>query len=99
MRSDAAEDPIELFSSCPPSSGVPRERYIERVVTMQPIYVHPYTAAKMGTPIAHLHGGRVYLYAIPRRPCPDPAATGCPRFLGSGIGTGGCGARPWTPCR
>ena len=107
MQEDAQGIPIELFSSCPPSSGVPRERYIEQAVSVarwseeagcrgilvytdnslldpwvvsqilvqettrlcplvaiQPIYMHPYTIAKMVTSIAYLYGRRVYLNMV-----------------------------------
>lgn len=34
------------------------------LVALQPIYMHPYTAAKMVSTIAHLHGRRVYLNMV-----------------------------------
>jgi len=34
------------------------------LVAVQPVYMHPYTVAKMVTSIAHLHGRRVYLNMV-----------------------------------
>ncbi|MBI2359836.1 MAG: LLM class flavin-dependent oxidoreductase [Deltaproteobacteria bacterium] len=98
---------IELFSTCPGSDGVPRERYLESVidvarwseeagckgilvytdnslldpwiisqiimqntralcplVAIQPIYMHPYTVAKMITSFGYLYGRRMYLNMV-----------------------------------
>lgn len=104
MEPDAA---IEVFSTCPASSGVPRADYVRQVidaarwsdeagcrgilvytdnaqvdpwlaaqiivqntktlcplVAVQPIYMHPYTVAKMVTSFAWLHGRRIYLNMV-----------------------------------
>lgn len=98
---------VELFSTAPESSRMPREEYLERVVevarwseeagctgilvytdnnqvdpwlvaqiiiqhtstlcplvAIQPVYMHPYTVAKMVTSLAHLYGRRVYLNMV-----------------------------------
>lgn len=95
---------IQLFSTCPQSKDLPRERYLEEVinvsrwseaagctamlvytdnsladpwlvsqlvlentttlaplVAVQPLYMHPYAAAKKVTTYAHLFGRRIYL--------------------------------------
>src|SRR5438309_9917461 len=105
MHSRAEQNSIELFSTCPPSNAIDRERYLQRVidvarwtddygyrgilvytdnglldpwllaqviiqnttslcplVAVQPVYMHPYSVAKVLTSIAHLYGRRVYLY-------------------------------------
>ncbi len=105
--SSAHESPIELFSTCPPSSGVAREQYLRRVidvarwsdewgyrgilvytdnglldpwllaqliiqhttrlcplVAVQPVYMHPYSIAKLVASLAHLYGRRVYLNMV-----------------------------------
>jgi alkanesulfonate monooxygenase SsuD/methylene tetrahydromethanopterin reductase-like flavin-dependent oxidoreductase (luciferase family) len=51
---------IELFSACPQSKDSDGARYRQRVA-VQPLYMHPYTAAKMVAPLGHLHGRRIYL--------------------------------------
>jgi alkanesulfonate monooxygenase len=99
--------PIELFSTCPESSSVDRELYVQSIIdvarwsedagckgilvysdnslldvwlvaqiiiqntktlcpliAVQPVYMHPYTVAKMVTSFAHLYGRRVYLNMI-----------------------------------
>jgi len=98
---------LEIFSTCPPSSGDGPGTYAERVaqvarwseragcrgilvysdnslldawlvsqriveatrslcplVAVQPVYMHPYTVAKMVTTFASLHGRRVYLNLV-----------------------------------
>lgn len=95
---------IKVFSTCPPSSDIPREAYVQGVIhvakwseqygcegilvytdnrlvdpwlnsqiilqntetlcpliAVQPVYMHPYTAAKMVSSLAHFYGRRVYL--------------------------------------
>jgi len=102
-----SDDPIELFSTCPPSSGADPSTYLARVVdvarwservgckgilvyadnsqvdpwlvahvivqntkslcplvAVQPVYMHPYSVAKVVTSIAYLHGRRVYLNMV-----------------------------------
>jgi alkanesulfonate monooxygenase len=98
---------IELFSTCAPSSGVPRAEYLERVVdaarwsddagcrgmliytdnglvdpwlvaqlvlqnttalcplvAVQPVYMHPYSVAKMVASLAHLHERKIWLNMV-----------------------------------
>lgn len=98
---------VEIFSTCPQSSAVPREAYVERIadvarwsekhnckgilvytdnslvdawlvsqiivqntrtlcplVAVQPVYMHPYTVAKMVSSFAHLCGRRIYLNMV-----------------------------------
>lgn len=98
---------IELFSTCPASTGVPQESYLDRVISVarwseragctgmlvytdnalldpwlvshiivqntrslcplvavQPIYLHPYTVAKMVASVGHLYGRRLYLNMV-----------------------------------
>jgi alkanesulfonate monooxygenase len=98
---------VELFSTCPASNRVARERFRESVievarwsedagcagillyadnnqvdpwlvaqiviqhtttlcplVAVQPVYMHPYSVAKMVTSLAHLYGRRVYLNMV-----------------------------------
>jgi alkanesulfonate monooxygenase len=98
---------IELFSTCPPSSGFSRGTYLERVaevsrwsdeagcqgmliytdnslldpwlvaqmvlqsttslcplVAVQPVYMHPYSVAKMVASLAHLHERRIWLNMV-----------------------------------
>ena len=98
---------IEVFSTCPPSSGFEPGAYLQEVVrvarwsegagcrgilvysdnslvdpwlvsqvivestrslcplvAVQPIYMHPYTVAKMVATFAHLHGRRIYLNMV-----------------------------------
>jgi alkanesulfonate monooxygenase len=95
---------IKVFSTCPQSSDIPREAYVQEVIrvsqwseqygcegilvytdnrladpwlvsqiilqntetlcpliAVQPVYMHPYTAAKMVSSFAHFYGRRVYL--------------------------------------
>lgn len=104
MEPDAA---IEVFSTCPASSGAQRVDYVRQVidvarwsdeagcrgilvhtdnaqvdswlaaqiiiqntktlcplVAVQPIYMHPYTVAKMVTSLAWLHGRQIYLNMV-----------------------------------
>lgn len=103
----APRAPTEIFSTCPESSKIPPELYVERVaqvarwseaagckgilvysdnslvdpwlvshiiiqhtetlcplVAVQPIYMHPYTVAKMVATFADLYGRRIYLNMI-----------------------------------
>ena len=98
---------LELFATCPESSAVDREHYIQNVievarwseesgckgilvysdnslvdpwlvsqiilqstqtlcplVAVQPIYMHPYTVAKMVTTLGHLYGRKIYLNMV-----------------------------------
>lgn len=98
---------IEIFSTCPQSSAVPRQAYVDRVaevarwsdkhdcrgilvytdnslvdawlvsqiiventrtlcplVAVQPVYMHPYTVAKMVSSFAYLYGRRIYLNMV-----------------------------------
>jgi len=98
---------IEVFSTCPPSSGFEPGAYLQEVVrvarwsegagcrgilvysdnslvdpwlvsqviiestrtlcplvAVQPIYMHPYTVAKMVATLGHLHGRRIYLNMV-----------------------------------
>lgn len=98
---------IELFSTCPPSSGFSQGTYLERVaevarwsdeagcrgmliytdnslldpwlvaqvvlqnttalcplVAVQPVYMHPYSVAKMVASLAHLHGRKIHLNMV-----------------------------------
>jgi alkanesulfonate monooxygenase len=100
-------DGIELFSTCPPSSGFTQGTYLERVaevsrwsdeagcrgmlvytdnglvdpwlvaqmvlqsttnlcplVAVQPVYMHPYSVAKMVASLAHLHERRIWLNMV-----------------------------------
>jgi alkanesulfonate monooxygenase len=107
MNTKLREQRIELFSTCPPSSGAARKVYRHRIVdaarwseqagckgilvysdnslvdpwlvaqliiqhteslcplvAVQPVYMHPYTVAKMVATIGHLYGRRVYLNMV-----------------------------------
>jgi alkanesulfonate monooxygenase len=107
MLRDMADAPIELFSTCPASSGVRQEAYLQNVidvarwseewgcrgilvysdnslvdpwllshviiqntqslcplVAVQPIYMHPYTVAKMVTSLGYLYRRRIYLNMV-----------------------------------
>jgi alkanesulfonate monooxygenase len=107
MRNVAGDRGVELFSTCPASSGVDRHQYVRKVaeaarwseqagckgilvyadnslvdpwlvaqvviqhterlcplVAVQPVYMHPYTVAKMVTSLAHLYGRRLYLNMV-----------------------------------
>jgi len=107
MNSGAQRHPVELFSTCPPSSAIDRACYRQRVidiarwtdgfgyrgilvytdnglldpwllahiiiqntsslcplVAVQPVYMHPYSVAKVVTSIAHLYGRRVCLNMV-----------------------------------
>jgi alkanesulfonate monooxygenase len=98
---------IEVFSTCPPSSGYDARTYLHEVVrvarwsegagcrgilvysdnslvdpwlvsqviiestrslcplvAVQPIYMHPYSVAKMAASFGHLHGRRIYLNMV-----------------------------------
>src|SRR5579875_3567175 len=64
---------LQVFSTCP-SSHVTPDRYRERVITntsnlcplvaVQPVYMHPYSAAKMVATLAFLYGRRVFLNMV-----------------------------------
>ncbi len=101
------EPELEIFSTCPQSSAVPRERYCTEVaeiarwseefgckgilvytdnslvdawltsmfimqntkqlcplVAVQPVYMHPYTVAKMVSSFAYMFGRRIYLNLV-----------------------------------
>ncbi len=101
---DAAASEIQIFSTCPQSTQVPKEKYFNHVidvaqwsekygckgilvytdnslcdpwlvsqvilqntktlaplVAVQPIYMHPYTAAKMVSTYAHLYNRQIFL--------------------------------------
>ncbi len=101
------ESPVEVFSTCPPSSGVDRRLYLQNVVdvarwseeggctgilvytdnglvdpwlvsqiiiqhtsalcplvAIQPVYMHPYTVAKIVSTLGYLYGRRVYLNMV-----------------------------------
>lgn len=107
MSDNPSEISLELFSTCPPSSIVDREIYLQNVidiarwsdqagckgilvysdnslvdpwllsqiiiqntkslsplVAIQPIYMHPYSVAKMVSSLGHLYGRRVYLNMV-----------------------------------
>lgn len=98
---------VSVFSTCPPSNLIDREKYLRKVidvarwseqagcrgilvysdnglvdpwlvtqiiienttalsplVAVQPIYMHPYSVAKMVTSLAHLYGRRLYLNMV-----------------------------------
>jgi len=107
MHSPLVAASIEVFSTCPPSSGADRRTYLADVaavarwseaagcrgilvyadnsqldpwlvshaivqrttslsplVAVQPVYMHPYSVAKMVTSIAHLYRRRIYLNMV-----------------------------------
>src|SRR6266436_4247263 len=107
MRNNDADSPVEVFSTCPPSSGTGPSDYLRKVrdvalwseragcrgilvytdnslldpwlvsqivieatttlaplVAVQPIYMHPYSVAKMVTSLGFLHGRRLYLNMV-----------------------------------
>lgn len=107
MENKLRDHAIELFSTCPASSGADRATYLQQVadvarwsekvgcrgilvyadnslvdpwlvshlilqntkslcplVAVQPIYMHPYTVAKMVTSIGHLYGRCMYLNMV-----------------------------------
>jgi alkanesulfonate monooxygenase len=107
MQSPRVAASIEVFSTCPPSSGADRRTYLDDVaavarwseaagcrgilvyadnsqvdpwlvshtivqqttslsplVAVQPVYMHPYSVAKMVTSIAHLYRRRIYLNMV-----------------------------------
>jgi alkanesulfonate monooxygenase len=107
MLRDMISTPIELFSTCPASSGVSQASYLQNVVdvarwseewgcrgilvytdnslvdpwlvshviiqntkslcplvAVQPIYMHPYTVAKMVASLGHLYRRRIYLNMV-----------------------------------
>ena len=104
MRNHMSEITVEIFSTCPQSSQVPKESYFKNVadvarwseqygckgilvytdnslvdpwlvsqviienttalcplVAIQPIYMHPYTAAKMAATYGYLYNRKIYL--------------------------------------
>ena len=107
MENRTHDGNIELFSTCPPSSGIDKNAYLQQIadvarwseragcrgilvysdnslvdpwlishvivqhtrclcplVAVQPIYMHPYTVAKIVTSMGHLYGRRVYLNMV-----------------------------------
>jgi alkanesulfonate monooxygenase len=107
MSTHFPDDSIEVFSTCPPSSGCDPLEYARQaadvarwseeagcrgilvysdnslfdpwlvsrsilettralcpLVAVQPVYMHPYTVAKMVTTLAALHGRRIYLNMV-----------------------------------
>src|SRR5919198_711530 len=60
-------DGLEVFSTCPQSRGtagpgnVQGAERIGPLVAVQPVYMHPYTAAKMVASIAHMYERRLFI--------------------------------------
>src|SRR2546428_7488744 len=108
---------IEVFSTCPPSSGFDARTYLQEVmrvarwsegagcrgilvysdnslvdpwlvsqaiiestkslcplVAVQPIYMHPYSVARVVASLASLHGRRIYLHMVAGGVKNDPMA-------------------------
>jgi alkanesulfonate monooxygenase len=102
-----AADSVRIFSTCPQSKDLPREKYVEAVaevarwsesvgcsgilvyadnglvdpwlvaqvivqstqglsplVAVQPVYMHPYAAAKLVASFGHMYGRRIYLNMV-----------------------------------
>ena len=107
MKNNGSRKSLELFATCPQSSGVQTESYVRRVtdvarwseqygckgilvytdnslvdawlvsqviiqnteklcplIAVQPVYMHPYSIAKMVASFGHLYGRRIYLNMV-----------------------------------